>query len=143
MAPSPSNRVRRIISGAMPAHNPAMQHDTGLDAAMLRVQRSGRQRSHQKGGRDMTASRRKFLKTAAVAGAGGAIAGAPAIVRSQQVTTWRCQTLWSSAELTQRCFEDFCERVKAGSNGRLVIQPFAAGAVTGVFESLDAVTAGV
>jgi len=41
----------------------------------------------------MTASRRKFLKTAAVAGAGGAIAGAPAIVRAQQVTTWRCQTL--------------------------------------------------
>ena len=91
----------------------------------------------------MTASRRRFLKTAAVAGAGGAIAGAPAIVRSQQVTTWRCQTLWSSAELTQRCFEDFCERVKVGSNGRLVIQPFAAGAVTGVFETLDAVTAGV
>ena len=28
-------------------------------------------------------------------------------------------------------------------NGRLVIQPFAAGAVTGVFETLDAVTAGV
>ena len=91
----------------------------------------------------MTASRRKFLKTAAVVGAGGAITGAPAVVRAQQATTWRCQTLWSAAELTQKCFEDFCERVKAGSNGRLVIQPFAAGAVTGVFETLDAVTAGV
>ena len=33
--------------------------------------------------------------------------------------------------------------MKVGSNGRLVIQPFAAGAVTGVFETLDAVTAGV
>jgi TRAP-type mannitol/chloroaromatic compound transport system substrate-binding protein len=91
----------------------------------------------------MTATRRKFLKAATVAGAGGAIAGAPAIVRSQQVTTWRCQTLWSAAELTQRCFEDFCNRVRAASNGRLVIQPFAAGAVTGPFETLDAVTAGV
>jgi TRAP-type mannitol/chloroaromatic compound transport system substrate-binding protein len=91
----------------------------------------------------MTKSRRKFLKAAAVAGAGGAIAGAPAIVRAQQVTTWRCQTLWSAAELTQKCFEDFCERVKQASNGRLVIQPFAAGAVTGAFETLDAVTAGV
>ncbi|HKQ27198.1 MAG TPA: TRAP transporter substrate-binding protein [Burkholderiales bacterium] len=88
----------------------------------------------------MASSRRKFLKTAAV---GGALAGAPAIVRAQQVTTWRAQTLWSSAELTQKCFEDFCDRVKAASNGRLVIQPFAAGSVTGVFETLDAVTAGV
>src|SRR2546427_1786023 len=87
----------------------------------------------------MAASRRKFLKVAAV---GGALAGAPAIVRAQQATTWRAQTLWSAAELTHKCFEDFCERVKAASNGRLVIQPFAAGSVTGVFESLDAVTAG-
>src|SRR5437762_13470427 len=88
----------------------------------------------------MAASRRKFLKAAAV---GGALAGAPAIVRAQQATTWRAQTLWSAAELTHKCFEDFCERVKAASNGRLVIQPFAAGSVTGVFESLDAVSAGV
>ena len=91
----------------------------------------------------MSVSRRKFLKTAAVAGAGGTIAGAPAIVRAQAVTTWRCQTLWSAAELTQKCFVDFCDRVKAASNGRLVIQPFAAGAVTGAFETLDAVSAGV
>jgi TRAP-type mannitol/chloroaromatic compound transport system substrate-binding protein len=91
----------------------------------------------------MTANRRSFLKTAAVASAGGAILGAPAIVRAQAVTTWRCQSMWSAAELTHKCFEDFCERVKVTSNGRLVIQPFAAGAVTGAFETLDAVTAGV
>src|SRR5437879_9446923 len=88
----------------------------------------------------MAASRRKFLKAAAV---GGALAGAPAIVRAQQATTWRAQTLFSSAERTHKCFEDSGERVKAASNGRLVIQPFAAGSVTGVFESLDAVSAGV
>ncbi len=91
----------------------------------------------------MSITRRKFLRTAGVAGAGGAIAGAPAIVRAQQVTTWRCQSMWSAAELTYKCLEDFCEHVKAASNGRLVIQPFASGAVTGAFESLDAVTAGV
>ena len=88
----------------------------------------------------MSISRRKFLSTA---GVGGAIAGAPAIVRAQQAITWRCQSMWSAAELTYKCFEDFCEHVKAASNGRLVIQPFAAGAVTGPFETLDAVTAGV
>ena len=91
----------------------------------------------------MSTSRRNFLKTAGVASAGGAIAGAPAIVRAQQATTWRCQSMWSAAELTYKCFEDFCEHVKAASNGRLVIQPFAAGAVTGPFETLDALTAGV
>ncbi|HVQ42555.1 MAG TPA: TRAP transporter substrate-binding protein [Vicinamibacterales bacterium] len=91
----------------------------------------------------MTTTRRKFLKTAAVAGTGAVIAGAPAIVRAQQVTTWRCQTLWSAAELSHKCFEDFCERVKVLSGGRLVIQAFASGAVTGAFETLDAVSAGV
>ena len=90
----------------------------------------------------MSIARRSFLGTSAVAGA-AALAGAPALVRAQQATTWRCQSMWSAAELSYKCFEDFCERVKTDSNGRLVIQPFAAGAVTGVFESLDAVTAGV
>ena len=90
----------------------------------------------------MTIARRRFLATSAVAGT-AALAGAPALVRAQQATTWRCQSMWSAAELSYKCFEDFCERVKQDSNGRLVIQPFAAGAVTGVFESLDAVTAGV
>jgi len=90
----------------------------------------------------MTIARRRFLRTSAVAGT-VALAGAPALVRAQQATTWRCQSMWSAAELSYKCFEDFCERVKQDSNGRLVIQPFAAGAVTGVFESLDAVTAGV
>src|SRR5215213_669538 len=87
----------------------------------------------------MAASRRTFLKAAA----GGALVGAPAIVRAQEVTTWRAQSMWSAAEVTHKCFEDLCERIKNASKGRLVIQPFAAGAVTGVFESLDAVTAGV
>ena len=47
------------------------------------------------------------------------------------------------AELTYKAFQDFCERLKVNTNGRLVIEPFAAGAVTGVFETLDAVGAGV
>ena len=51
--------------------------------------------------------------------------------------------MWSAAELTYKAFQDFCERLKVNTNGRLVIEPFAAGAVTGVFETLDAVSAGV
>jgi len=90
----------------------------------------------------MSIARRRFLGTSAVAGT-VALAGAPALVRAQQATTWRAQSMWSAAELTYKCFEDFCEHVKTASNGRLIIQPFAAGAVTGPFETLDAVTAGV
>jgi hypothetical protein len=90
----------------------------------------------------MATGRRKFLSTS-VAGAAVATLGAPSIVRAQSVTTWRVQSMWSAAELTYKAFEDFCTRVKVASNGRLVIQTFPAGAVTGAFESLDAVTAGV
>lgn len=87
--------------------------------------------------------KRKFLRTATAVTAGAGIAGAPAIVRAQQTTKWRAQSMWSAAELTYKCFEDLCTRINKATNGRLEIQPFAAGAVTGVFESLDAVSAGV
>lgn len=86
-------------------------------------------------------TRRKFLASGAAVGA--AMTAAPAIVVAQQATKWRCQSMWSAAELTYKSFVDFCDRVRVNTNGRLVIEPFAAGAVTGVFESLDAVTAGV
>jgi TRAP-type mannitol/chloroaromatic compound transport system substrate-binding protein len=92
----------------------------------------------------ITTSRRGFLKSSAMgASATGAVVTAPAILHAQQITRWRCQSMWSAAELTYKVFQDFCERVKVNTNGRLVIEPFAAGAVTGAFETLDAVTAGV
>ena len=87
--------------------------------------------------------KRKFLRTATAVTTGAAITGAPAIVRAQQTTKWRAQSMWSAAELTYKCFEDLCTRINKATNGRLEIQPFAAGAVTGAFESLDAVSAGV
>jgi TRAP-type mannitol/chloroaromatic compound transport system substrate-binding protein len=88
-------------------------------------------------------SRRKFLASGVAAAAGAAAIGAPAIVRAQEVTRWRCQSMWSAAELTYKAFQDFCERVKVNTNGRLIIEPFAAGAVVGAFETLDAVSSGV
>jgi TRAP-type mannitol/chloroaromatic compound transport system substrate-binding protein len=93
----------------------------------------------------MTSSnpRRRFIRAAAATAAGAATLAAPAIVRAQPKIRWRCQTMWSPAELTHKAFEDFCQRVAVATNGRLEIQPFAAGSVTGVFETLDAVSAGV
>jgi TRAP-type mannitol/chloroaromatic compound transport system substrate-binding protein len=87
-------------------------------------------------------SRRRFLKGATVGAATAAI-GAPAIAQAQQTTKWRCQSMWSSSELVYKAFEDFCGRIKKLTNNRLEIEAFPAGAVTGVFETLDAVSAGV
>ncbi len=84
-------------------------------------------------------SRRHFIASAAAASS----LAAPAIVTAQPKVKWRAQSMWSAAETTYKAFEDFCQRVGAASGGRLEIQPFAAGSVVGVFESLDAVSAGV
>ena len=82
--------------------------------------------------------RRRFIQ-ASVAGA----VAAPAIVHAQQAAKWKMQSMWSSAELTYKTFEDLCGHINKLCAGKLEITPFAAGAVTGVFETLDAVSAGV
>jgi len=89
----------------------------------------------------MDKTRRRFFAGAAAAGA--ATIAAPAILKAQAPIKWRVQSMWSAAELTYKAFEDFCTRVKVLTNGRLEMQPFAAGAVVGVFETLDTVSAGV
>ncbi|MEO5881363.1 MAG: hypothetical protein ABIQ06_03030, partial [Caldimonas sp.] len=82
--------------------------------------------------------RRKFIQ----ASVAGAIA-APAVVKAQQAAKWKMQSMWSSAELTYKVFQDLCTHINQLCAGKLEITPFAAGAVTGAFETLDAVSAGV
>ena len=89
----------------------------------------------------MSIARRRFLGTSAVAGRPRWL-GAPAIVRAQQATTWRCQSMWSASETTYKASRTSASG-SGGLDGRLEIQPFSAGAVIGVFETLDAVSAGV
>lgn len=84
-------------------------------------------------------SRRNFIVTSTA----GASLAAPAIVRAQPKIRWRCQSMWSAAETSYKAFEDLCARIGAATGGRLEVQPFAAGSVVGVFETLDAVSAGV
>ena len=69
----------------------------------------------------MPNSRRGFLKAAGTAGAG--VLALPAVARAQQVHRWKAQSLWSAAELTYKVFQDFCERVKKLTAGRLEITP--------------------
>lgn len=87
----------------------------------------------------MSLQRRKFLGTVAAAST-AAFAGFPAVVLGQATTKWRVQALWGSGEDTFKYFQEFCDKVKANTGGRLEIQPFAAGAVVGAFETLDAVS---
>lgn len=91
----------------------------------------------------MTKSRRNFLKSGLAAGVVLPAVAAPAIVQAQAPIKWRAQCFWSTSEVTYKAFEGLCARVNKLTNGRLTIEPFSGGAVTGVFESLDAVSAGV
>jgi TRAP-type mannitol/chloroaromatic compound transport system substrate-binding protein len=91
----------------------------------------------------MTKTRRNFLKSGLAAGVALPAIAAPAIVQAQAPIKWRAQCFWSTSEITYKAFEELCSRVNKLTNGRLTIEPFSGGAVTGVFESLDAVSAGV
>lgn len=87
----------------------------------------------------MAMNRRRLLGSVAAVSA-ASFAGFPAVVLGQQPTRWRVQTLWGSGEDTYKFFQEFCDNVKKNTQGRLEIQPFAAGAVVGAFETLDAVS---
>jgi TRAP-type mannitol/chloroaromatic compound transport system substrate-binding protein len=62
---------------------------------------------------------------------------------AQQPIKWRVQTMWQPQETPHKVFQDFCKRVKILTNGRLEIEVFPGGALVPVFESLDALQAGV
>lgn len=86
----------------------------------------------------MNLTRRKILQAVSAVPA-AAIAGMPALALGQSTIRWRVQTLWGAGEDTFKYFQEFCDKVKANTGGRLEIQPFPAGAVVGAFETLDAV----
>lgn len=64
---------------------------------------------------------------------------APKEEAKKEVIKWKAQTLWAAQETPHKTFEEFCQRVKKMTGGRLEIQAFPAGAVVPTFETLDAV----
>jgi TRAP-type mannitol/chloroaromatic compound transport system substrate-binding protein len=90
-------------------------------------------------------SRRKFLATAAVAGAAAGAIGFPAVgrVRAADTIKLKIQTAWDAGTLGYVKFQDFCKNVGEMSDGKLMIEGFPAGAIVGTFEMFDAVKAGV
>jgi len=87
-----------------------------------------------------TASRRRFLTGAAVAGA--ATIAAPGIARAQGPISMRWQSTWPAKDIFHEYALDFAKKVNDMTGGDLRIEVLPAGAVVPAFGLLDAVSRG-
>jgi TRAP-type mannitol/chloroaromatic compound transport system substrate-binding protein len=89
-------------------------------------------------------SRRKFLKTGAVAGVAGASAiAAPSVVKAQGPIVMRFQSTWPSKDIFHEYAVDYAKKVNDMTGGDLKIEVLPAGAVVPAFQLIDAVSKGV
>src|SRR5215208_247358 len=88
------------------------------------------------------ASRRSFLKKAAVGAAGAAVAVAPTIHVAQAPISLRFQSTWPTKDIFHEYALDYAKKVNDMSGGRLKIEVLPAGAVVKAFDLLDAVSKG-
>ena len=63
--------------------------------------------------------------------------------RAQEPIKWKMMTLWPAGSLPQKINEEFAEKVKQKSGGRLLIEVHPGGAIVQPQESLDALSSGV
>ncbi|MCB2215386.1 TRAP transporter substrate-binding protein DctP [Desulfofustis glycolicus] len=90
--------------------------------------------------------RRKFLKTAAAAGAAVAASSAvgPFIKTSSAATTWKLQTVWDAGTSGYTLFEKWCNGFAERSGGELILKPFPAKSIAADNNALfEAVSTGV
>jgi len=88
------------------------------------------------------APRRKFLKGAAVGGAGAAALSFPMISKSQGVQNLRFQSTWPAKDIFHEYAVDFATKVNDMTGGEMKIEVLPAGAVVPAFGLLDAVSKG-
>jgi len=86
------------------------------------------------------ATRRKFLKGAAVATA--ATVAAPSVVRAQGPVNLRWQSTWPSKDIFHEYALDYAKKVNDMTGGDLKIEVLPAGAVVPAFGLIDAVSKG-
>src|SRR5213595_3312227 len=87
------------------------------------------------------ATRRKFLKGAALATAATVVA--PSVVRAQGPVNLRWQSTWPSKDIFHEYALDYAKKVNDMTGGDLKIEVLPAGAVVPAFGLLDAVSKGV
>ena len=90
-------------------------------------------------------SRRRFLRTASITGAGAAAAttlAAPAVL-AQAPLVVKMQTSWPASDIWMDFARQYTTRVEEMSGGRLQVDLLPAGAVVGAFQVMDAVHDGV
>ncbi len=89
-------------------------------------------------------SRRKFLKSGALAAGAAATAtvAMPQVSRAQTVT-WKYQSTWPTKDIFHEFAVDYAKKVNDMSGGRLKLDVLAAGAVVPAFQVQDAVHSGV
>jgi TRAP-type mannitol/chloroaromatic compound transport system substrate-binding protein len=87
-------------------------------------------------------SRRTFLTGAAVAAAGAAALGFPAVVKAQGPISMRWQSTWPAKDIFHEYANDFAKKVNDMTGGDLKIEVLPAGAVVPAFGLLDAVSKG-
>ena len=90
----------------------------------------------------LRASRRSFLKKAAVGAAGAAVAAVPTIHVAQQTINFRFQSTWPTKDIFHEYALDFAKKVNDMTGGRLKIEVLPAGAVVKAFDLLDGVSKG-
>ena len=87
------------------------------------------------------ATRRKFLKGAALASA--ATVAAPSVVKAQGAINMRWQSTWPSKDIFHEYALDYAKKVNDMTGGDLKIEVLPAGAVVPAFQLIDAVSKGV
>ena len=92
--------------------------------------------------KDKRTSRRRFLKTAAAAGAAATVAAPAAIAQSGPISM-RWQSTWPSKDIFHEYALDYAKKVNDMTGGELKIEVLPAGAVVPAFGLLDAVSKGV
>lgn len=88
-------------------------------------------------------SRRAMLKGTAVAGAAAGVSLFNIKSAMAAGMTWSIQSSWSPGTTGYKIFESWCNGMAEKTGGELTLKPFAAGAVSGDFQLMDAVKNGV
>jgi TRAP-type mannitol/chloroaromatic compound transport system substrate-binding protein len=89
-----------------------------------------------------SASRRRFLKTAALGATAAAATLASPNVSRAQTAVLRFQSTWAQRDIFHEFAGDYVKRVNDLGGGRLRLELLAAGAVVGAFQMQDAVHSG-